>query len=481
MRRVPALCLLAAIVLAGCGAGPASPTPSPSGPGAASATPASPTATPSPSPTSTPSPTFAPSPTPGDRPDPASDRLGWENGYWHHESIAVQPADGFSPAEFEKLQARTMARVEVVRGLEFVEDVTVEFRRRSEFGLTAREDDWADAYWEGLFVVGEDRRHADAEQAMFDVVVDGLALRSRIILLVEDSDSPAVDAGVLAHELVHVLQRQHDAFSTGGHHHGIDDGRAVTAAVEGSANYYERRYLDRCGAEWSCVDGGADRVPAGASDINMGLYLDFAAPYTLGERFVGALVERNGTATLDRMRADPPVSTEQLIHPAAYPEETPVTVTVADRSTAAWERFTPRRGNATGGTVGEARLYVMLWYGGVVEREPVEVTTGQRVDLNYSHPATAGWAGDRFVPYTDGERYAYVYRSTWDTRADAREFAEAYRALLRAHGGERVEEDVWRIPDGPYADAFRVVRDGATVTVVNAPTVDGLAAVHPRE
>jgi hypothetical protein len=37
------------------------------------------------------------------------------------------------------------------------------------------------------------------------------------------------------------------------------------------------------------------------------------------------------------------------------------------------------------------------------------------------------------------------------------------------------------IESGPYADAFRVVRRGDTVTVVNAPAVEDLDSVHaPR-
>jgi len=37
------------------------------------------------------------------------------------------------------------------------------------------------------------------------------------------------------------------------------------------------------------------------------------------------------------------------------------------------------------------------------------------------------------------------------------------------------------VSDGPFADAFRVVRDGRTVTIVNAPTVEALDSVHRPE
>jgi hypothetical protein len=44
-----------------------------------------------------------------------------------------------------------------------------------------------------------------------------------------------------------------------------------------------------------------------------------------------------------------------------------------------------------------------------------------------------------------------------------------------------VTDDVVVVRDGPFADAFRVTRDGDTVTVVNAPTVADLGGVHARD
>jgi len=75
--------------------------------------------------------------------DPESDRLGWENGYWHNESVAVTPADGYNESELDAVVARSMARMELVRGLEFEEEVPVtvidrvEYRNESS-GTTAR-------------------------------------------------------------------------------------------------------------------------------------------------------------------------------------------------------------------------------------------------------------------------------------------------------------------------------------------------------
>jgi hypothetical protein len=100
----------------------------------------------------------------------------------------------------------------------------------------------------------------------------------------------------------------------------------------------------------------------------------------------------------------------------------------------------------------------------------------------YDQRLSAGWRGDTVVPYrgTDGED-AYVWRTAWDSPAEAREFLEGYRAVLDEHGAVERGDGVYVVESGPYADAFRVVRRGDTVTVVNAPTVGELDAVHaPR-
>jgi phenylacetate-coenzyme A ligase PaaK-like adenylate-forming protein len=103
---------------------------------------------------------------------------------------------------------------------------------------------------------------------------------------------------------------------------------------------------------------------------------------------------------------------------------------------------------------------------------------------NYAAEPSAGWANDRVFPYHKSSgataEYGYVWVTEWDTADDAREFHEAYRAILRAQGGSQQATNVWVVSEGPYADAFRVTRSGTRVVIVNAPTVDDLDDVRPR-
>ncbi|MFC7081633.1 hypothetical protein [Halorussus caseinilyticus] len=103
--------------------------------------------------------------------------------------------------------------------------------------------------------------------------------------------------------------------------------------------------------------------------------------------------------------------------------------------------------------------------------------------FNYTSVPSEGWGNDVLVPYRkateSGTDFGYVWRTAWDTPRDARQFHRAYLALLRGQGAERVGPNTWVVDSGPFADAFRVVREGANVTIVNAPTTDALADLRP--
>lgn len=239
---------------------------------------------------------------------------------------------------------------------------------------------------------------------------------------------------------------------------------AADGLVEGDATAVERGYEERCGTHWSCLDRPQRSTGAGGGgtdpEFDFGLFLTVYAPYAEGPAFIDALRERGGWSTVDAAYEDYPGSTEQIIHPRAYPHEQPRTLAIPDRSTAEWKRFDV---SPVYDTVGEASIYAMFWANGLIDRV-------HRSPYNYSHPLSTGWEGDRIVPYRSGDRYGYVWKTVWETEADARAFTDGYRRLLRNHDATRVG-NVHVIPESdPYADAFRVERDGRTVIVTNAPS-----------
>jgi len=407
--------------------------------------------------------------------DPDGDRLGWENGYWHDESVDVTPGDGYNASEREAAVARAMARVERIRGLEFNETVPVDvisreqyLRNRSTGPANETHNRWNNQVWEGLFLVGERTDVAETLNSTLGASVQGYyAPGDGEIVIVSDSPTPTIDRGTLAHELVHALQDQH--FGLGGSPDTQDRQLATDGVIEGDANYVQRRYGERCDEEWDCLprpQRGGGATPDG---YNRDLFLTIFQPYATGPTFVEAIRDRAGWDGVNDLYSSFPDSTEQTIHPDTYPDEAPVDVTVADRSSAEWSRFDH---DPVADTVGEASIFVMF-----VANDAVPVRGGSV--YRYDSEASAGWGGDALVPYRSDGEYGYVWKTVWDTEADAEEFLDAYRNVLQGRNADTRGEGVYVVPESDaFGDAFRVTRDGRTVRIVNAPTVSELDGVH---
>jgi hypothetical protein len=397
--------------------------------------------------------------------------VGEVDGVTHNTSIDVTPEDGFTDRELELLVKRSMARIEVIRGQPFRRLVDVEVitreqyrqqRRNRSVGETRRH--WEDQIWEGMFIVGEDRNVTEVRGETFGESVLGYYLPGRDeIVIVSDAETPTIDKRTLVHELVHAFQDQR--FGLRNRPPTKDGQLARNGVVEGEASFLPRLYLDRCGAEWDCVRPETESS-SGGGQVDRGLYQVIIHPYTRGPVFVETVQQRGGWEAVDGLHGTLPESTEQVIHPEKYPDQGPIEVNVTDRSGEEWSRLDH---NPTGERIGEAAVFSMLLVNDVIEGADRR---------NYSHPVSAGWGGDRLVPYRNDGEFGYVWELAWDSPEDAAEFHEAYVALLEGHGAEEVGETRYRVPTGPFADAFRVTRDGRTVRIVNAPTVEQLQDVH---
>ncbi|MWG34972.1 Hvo_1808 family surface protein [Halomarina oriensis] len=402
-------------------------------------------------------------------PEDPNDRLGYEAGYTADASLSVTTDDGLNESEREAVLGRTMARVEELRGLEFERTVEVELISREEYRSggsstpAPAERAFVNARWEALFGVGEDADATASFEQVYGSSVIGFYSNDRIVI-VSDSETPQLDSRTLAHELLHALQDQHLGF--GPRRTTFDGSRAREGLVEGDANYVETLYEQRCGTEWDCL--AVPERPESPGSFNRAIYGAIIQPYVEGPRFVRTIHDRGGWEAVNDAYERFPESTEQTIHPERYPDEPVAEVTVEDRSAAAWERIERDRQTDR---LGEVAVYTMFQTNDLLE---------DHERYNYSHPASTGWAGDRLVPYTNAETggAGYVWRLTWDSPSEAREFADAYRELLRSKNATSEGGDVFVIPTGPYADAFRVTVDGDTVTVVNAPTREELDAVY---
>ncbi|SEO76786.1 hypothetical protein SAMN04487948_10511 [Halogranum amylolyticum] len=466
------------------------------------------TPTPEPEPVSTPTPTTETATTEptatatrsADDPyaDPASDVLGWEDGYWYDEQIDVDQSDGLTDAELAAYVGRAKARVEQLRRQEFTRDVRIEVLTREAFAERERErslegpedpeyNRWNNQVWEALFVVDEDADISRAFDSLGETLILGQYFRGEDALLVvsDDPERPVVDNETLVHELVHALQDQQYNLSAPQYDPQTQDAQlARNGLTEGEAEYVTTRYVELCGTEWDCVTTPASNRPTpDYSQLNLGVVLVVVQPYGDGTAYVHSLVERGGWDAVDAAHADVPRSTERIMHRRADDEIRPLSV--PDTARNGWERYDVADVADEGAdTAGEASIYVMFWYQGyrygneVIDRSTVLPPDAGRYDTyNFTSAPSQGWGNDKIVPYKNGEEDGYVWLSTWDTERDAREFHDAYLRVLEGHGAEQLADSTWVIEDGGFADAFYVVRDGRRVVVVNGPTVDDLGDI----
>ncbi|AWB27374.1 Hvo_1808 family surface protein [Halococcoides cellulosivorans] len=444
-------------------------------------------------------------------PDPAGDPIGWEDGVWYNESIDVDANDGLDADEREAVVARTMARVEVIRGVEFESRPPVRVITRDEhaadvssgYANVSREERLLDnVAAESLFLVGESTDVAAIQERHSTGNVQGYYAPSdeAITLVSENATHPKIDEITLSQELYHALQDQQFDIPQP-ENRTTEAVNARNGIVEGDGNYVDHLYERRCTQDWAdtCLQPDDRGSSANSSsEPHIGLFQIQYMPYSSGPAFVRHLRETEGWDAVDAVYDDPPDSTEQIIHPEAYGTDDPTTVTIEDRSNDSWDRLN-RTDAPNDDSFGEAGWFVAMWYPSyetdgersVIPRSDhlrYNDSTGQVDALApyaYDHRYTAGWDGDRMVPYVTDESAAtnetgYVVETVWDSPEEAREFHEGYRQLLGVRDAQAVVgyENVYRVVEGPFADAFAVERDGATVRIVNAPSIDALDAVH---
>ncbi|PSQ47219.1 hypothetical protein BRD15_07445 [Halobacteriales archaeon SW_6_65_15] len=440
--------------------------------------------------------------------DPDEDVLGWEGGVWYNETIDVNAEDGLNDTDLDLTVARAMARVEEIRGLEFEQEVPVEIVTREEFqgeqanqSLPPDRQLFDNVKFEALFMIDESTDSLGVQNQNSGSAIGGFYSpgQNQIVVVADEgnADAPHLDEYTLAHELMHALQDQHFDLSSYNQStrelHNARDG-----VIEGEGNYVQHLYEQRCEDEWN-GDCSAPQSSSGSSGsiANMGPYLLKFQPYSDGPAFVRSVQRRGGWEAVNELYEAPPESSEQIIHPDKYGDDSPAEFGVEDRSSDDWERLR-LQDRPSYGSVGEAGIFSMLMYPYydsqgqtqiVPAREFFNMKDGsdelQAVDpLNYNSSYSDGWGGDKLAVYTNDataeNETGYVWKTVWDSEEDAQEFVEGYEKLLQYNGATQADghANTWVIEDGGFGDAFYVQQQGNEVVIVNAPSVDELPNVR---
>ena len=439
-------------------------------------------------------------------PNVTTEAVGCWNGIHHSDDPAElgidqsPDGDGLSEADLENMTYLKMARVEAIRERPFESSVPVEVITREEFaeqGVGSDPGDefhrWNDQVWKALFVIGEDESSEAVIDEVFSGAVAGFYSPSdeRIAIVVDADDELRVSPTTLLHELGHAMQDQYENLSDPRYSGATQDADlGIDGIVEGEVVYMEEVYAERCEDEWTCTTepsgGDATGGEADDSEPNLGVLLTVLQPYSDGAPYVDEVLESEGWDGVDDLMADPPETTRETIHREPF-DPTPIEFT--DTAEAGWETYDDQGANGSD-TVGEASLFVSMWYqsetydAGVVEDGALFADDVHPYGMyNYAHPVTTGWANDELYPYrNDGngeQRDGYVWVIEWETETDATEFHTAYRQVLDAHDATRRSDGVHYVSDGRFRGAYGVERNGTTLTIAHASEPEEVFELRP--
>jgi len=337
-------------------------------------------------------------------------------------------------------------------GIPFRSDVPVEYMTRaelsryltelldSEYPTERAEADQRTLLALDLLPRGSDLRAMRARLLEENIVgfYDERPGKRRLYAVSEQRRLTPANQLILSHEMRHALQDQyadlHDTLpaSVG----DFDDRRiAFLSVLEGDATLVMERFLVR---KLGAGEGDKEEemppfsmpVPP-MPNVPPVLRDQLLLPYFAGRDFAQSLQKKGGWDALKQAWSRPPESTEQVLHPEKYDaREGPRPVDVS---------YAPRGGRVINeGVLGEVLVKTFL---------------GEAA----SDEASVGWGGDRYRVWDVSGRTLLVWRSVWDSPADAGEFLSAAQSRLSVHtaDGARRGFRVFSAPPWRFAVAER--------------------------
>jgi len=251
----------------------------------------------------------------------------------------------------------------------------------------------------------------------------------RQMFVVQDSQFGGPERLTYAHEYAHALQDQTYSLEEG---LGFSDEAceadsercaALQALLEGDATLLEERWLLTYASDadfqqlLDFYDSFSSPTYESAPEF---LKEDFLFPYTTGYDFVERFFLDGGWAAVDTLYADPPVSTEQILHPRRYPSDVPIRLVVPD----VLESLGPEWREMDRDVLGE--WFTLLTLKGFLPEQQAQT-------------AAEGWGGDYYIALHDDSKGqgVLVLATAWDTVRDAHEFYSAFRDYGGVRFGER--------------------------------------------
>jgi hypothetical protein len=232
------------------------------------------------------------------------------------------------------------------------------------------------------------------------------------------------------HELTHILQ---DTYSISKRPSTFDGDKALTSLKEGDATFMADIFNNNgvIPSWWSVTpeDGTSLSVPL---VLMLGDDVQPSLPYTInkinrfpyhyGVEFVKALYNRKGGwETVENAYANPPNTTEQIMHPEKYFAQEDAQTVEAPSITGEWNLKKTDR-------FGEYFIQVMLdnW-----------------ISTDEAEQAAGGWGGDIINYYEKDDDFLFTWNIAWDSKDDAFEFYLAFQEMMYKTSAEKHSCSYW--------------------------------------
>lgn len=297
--------------------------------------------------------------------------------------------------------------------------------------------------YKALFLISEDvsLREIKVQQEVFMAAKWG----DDIYIVKEYFDPFNKESAIklFAHELTHVVQARFEPPERYSH----DGKQAWWALIEGDADMTAKMYIKRFVRPPSPIpaltvmpllSSSASRMPLWQSSVHKAgvpdsLTLIDIFPYQYGEGFVRALFDDGGWRGVNRVYRDPPMTTEQIMHPERYLDgEGFVEADVPSLKRPDWTVVKTER-------FGEHFIFVML---------------DAHIPREEAAEAAEGWGGDNFTYYKRGEDYLFTWKIVWDTEQDAVQFNTSLFEMMEELDARQMEPSIWKVR-GRYVSFIR--------------------------
>jgi hypothetical protein len=311
-------------------------------------------------------------------------------------------------------------------------EAALRFQLMEEFNKESPQEELA-ADQKLLVALGLFPEDENLEQVLTDVYTEQIAgsydeETKEITIVAGKNTNSATDELTMSHETTHALQDQNfglDKPPLDNKAYNGDNELAVTSLIEGDATVtminYGRKYMTM----QQLQDVGNQEVESKELDAAPTYIREsLLFPYQQGTTFAQELYASGGEDAVDRALAEPPLSSEQIMHPRKYIEDrdNPVSVPVPDISTSLGEGWKKINEDC----MGEFDLDV--WFGEYTDEATATEVSG-------------GWGGNTIQYYQGpGNDNVVVLDTVWDTEADSREFFDDYSKLLKSRFGTKLKK-----------------------------------------